>query len=95
MPRWNVIGRIATPSAVKPWVAFKEADLDRELTERVLIARVERATSGRWPTSGGTSQVCEGLSWDYEVVSGSLHIRPTTQPFHGSSGWDWSVRVTP
>ncbi len=95
MPRWNIIGRIGTPSVIKAWALFKETDLDRELTERVLLARAERAASGRWPAEGGASQVCEGVSWDYETVGGSLEIRASEPPFHAEAGWDWSVRVRP
>jgi hypothetical protein len=95
IPRWNIIGRIAMPSVVRAWTTFRELDFDRELTERVLLARAERTTSGRWPGAGGASQVCESVSWDYETTSGALDIRPSERPFHVDSGWDWSVRVRP
>jgi hypothetical protein len=96
-PRWNVIGRIATPSVVRIWTVLRETDLDRELTERVLLARVERVASGRWPASGGPSAVCEGLAWDYGLArGGSLDIRPTSEPFRlDDPKWDWSVRLKP
>jgi hypothetical protein len=95
MPRWNIFGRIATPSVVRIWTSLREGDLDRELTERVLVARAERGTSKGWPTAGGASQVCEGVSWEYgPAAGGSLEIRASAQPFRATT-WDWSYRVSP
>ncbi len=96
-PRWNVIGRIAMPSVVRIWTVLRETDLDRELTERVLIARADRATSGAWPASGGSSGVCDGLSWEYELTpGGALDIKASAQPFRlDDPKWDWSLRLRP
>ncbi len=96
-PRWNIIGRIGIPPIVRAWASLRHADLDRELTERVLSARAERAASGRWPVASVPSAVCEGVSWDFEAAADStLHIKASTQPFHEADpNWDWAIRVRP
>ncbi len=96
-PRWNTIGRRATPSVVKIWTSLRETDLDRELTERVLLARAEHAASGNWPAAGGASSVCEGVSWEYRPsIGGALDIRASTPPFRlDDPRWDWSLRLKP
>ncbi len=95
LPRWNIIARIGTPSVALSWTAFRETDFDRELTERVLRARIVRTTSGSWPSSGGGSQVCEGVRWEYEPApGGALDIRAKPRPFlPDDPRWDWALRL--
>jgi hypothetical protein len=96
-PRWNILGRIATPSLVRSLAAFRHAELDRELTYQVLLARAERRNSGRWPTASVASGVCEGLRWDEATAAdGTLTVRISEQPFRQpDNGWDWSIRLHP
>jgi hypothetical protein len=88
-PRWNILGRIATPSLVRAWTSFRYADLDRELTQQVFASRAERRTSGRWPTARVASTVCEGLLWEKQAGSdGTLTLRTSMKPFTlDEKGW--------
>jgi hypothetical protein len=97
LPRWNVIGRVASPSVVRAWVSLREGDLDRELTERALIARAERAASGAWPRGPFASTVCEGASWEYRATAGGgLSLRGSANPFAlQNPKWTWDLRLRP
>jgi hypothetical protein len=96
-PRWNVLGRIATPSVVRSFAAFRYAELDRELTREVVAARTERAASGRWPAAAVDSGVCEGVRWLHEPqADGTLTIRASAEPFEPRDNrWSWSIRLHP
>lgn len=97
IPRWNILGRIATPSVVRGFTALRYADLDRELTEQVLAARAERQATGRWPSADTPSTVCEGVVWQPRAGGdGSLTIGASTKPFLvDDPRWHWSIRLRP
>lgn len=96
-PRWNILGRIATPSVVRGFTSMRYADLDRELTERVLAARAERHATGRWPSTPTPSTVCEGVVWESRADGdGSVTISPSVKPFATDDPhWRWSIRLRP
>jgi hypothetical protein len=96
-PWWNTIGRVATPSLVSAWAALRRADLDRELTERVFLARDEHRATGRWPAAPVTSTVCEGLVWEQEpAADGTVTIRAREKPFpNDEPKSQWSIRLHP
>lgn len=96
-PRWNILGRIATPSLVRSWTAFRYAELDRELTSLVLAARGGHAATGRWPGAAVPSSTCQGVSWLHEPGGdGTLTIRSSEKPFaRDDKDWHWSIRLHP
>jgi len=96
-PRWNVLGRIATPSAVRGFVSMRHSDLDTELAVHVLAARAARRASGRWPSEPTASAVCDGITWQAQPADdGSLTISPSARPFTTDDPrWRWSIRLTP
>jgi len=95
-PRWNIIGRIATPSLVRAFTSMRYADLDRELTERVLAARAARQATGSWPSAASPSTVCEGVVWQSSTGDdGSLTIAASVKPFPKDPSRTWSMRLRP
>ena len=96
-PNWNILGRLATPAVIRGWTSLRYADLDRELTERVLLARARRDRSEPWPTEPVASAVCEGVTWLQEGASdGSLRVRASERPFAADTpNWSWAVRLRP
>jgi hypothetical protein len=96
-PRWNILGRIATPSVVRGFTSMRYADLDRELTEQVLAARKARHATGSWPTASTPSTVCEGVAWEPQAGNdGSVTIGPSVKPFATDDPrWTWSIRLHP
>ena len=96
-PRWNILGRIATPSLVRSWAALRRAELDQELTTLVLAARGARAASGQWPTVAVPSAVCEGVSFEQSAgADGTLTIRTDSMPFpHDAADGRWSIQLHP
>lgn len=67
LARWNVVGRIALPSLTKVWQSLLGAQLDVELTRKVLALRAQRGPDGAWPESWSDtrSEVCSTGSWSY------------------------------
>jgi hypothetical protein len=64
MTRWDTIPKIAVPSVVRAVTSGAAADLDSELTRRVLVLEVRRGgRPGNEATSAVPSGVCDGLSW--------------------------------
>jgi len=96
-PRWNILGRIAAPSVVRGFTSMRYADLDRELTGRVLAARDERQATGRWPSTPTASAVCEGVVWEPRAGGDeSFTISPSAKPFAiDDPKWHWSIRLRP
>jgi hypothetical protein len=96
-PRWNIIGRIATPSVIRAFTSMRYADLDRELTERVLAARAARQATGSWPSAAAPSTVCEGVVWQSSAGGdGSLTIAANAEPFSKPDpNKRWSMRLRP
>ena len=96
-PRWNVLGRIATPSVLRGFTSMRYADLDRELTEQVIAARKARLATGRWPSAPTASTVCEGVAWKPQAGSdGSVTIGASVKPFATDDPqWTWSIRLHP
>jgi hypothetical protein len=96
-PRWNILGRMASPSLLRSWTSLRQADFDRELTEQVLLLRSHRETSGSWPAGSRPSRVCEGILWMREPQSdGSLTVQSSGPPFAADgSKRNWSFRLQP
>jgi hypothetical protein len=96
-PRWNILGRIATPSVVRGYISMRSADLDTELSEQVLAARASRRATGRWPSAPAPSTVCEGIVWEPRTAAdGSITIGPNAKPFvTDAPNWRWSIRLRP
>lgn len=96
-PRWNILGRIATPSVVRTWASLRYANLDRELTAHVLAARGERRATGQWPSASLPSSTCEGVIWRQQPAGdGTFTIRASEKPFAAQDlNWRWSVHLHP
>lgn len=95
IPRWNILGRIATPSVVRGFSSMRHTDLDTELAAMVLAARATRRTTGRWPSGPVPSRVCDGIAWQQAAADdASLTIATNAKPFRADdSKWSWSIRL--
>jgi hypothetical protein len=80
-PSWNILSKIAAPSVLRSWIAFRERALDDELTAAVLDAR------GAW-TGARPSDVCPGLQWVSERKGAGVTVTAKGAPLPAqSNGW--------
>jgi hypothetical protein len=102
VPSWNVLGRIAMPSWRELWRTAMRADLEGELTGRVLLARSLRTgPEEAWPASALApfpSSVCSSLVWLPALEKKNvLSIRPSREPAgeeQAKGGLPLAVRIS-
>jgi len=85
LARWNSLGWMSMPSAVRAWVSAEEASLHVELTRIVLEARALKRSRGRWPEQleGLDSRVCPSATWQYARSSdGGVTLGLSRKPSH-------------
>jgi hypothetical protein len=87
IPRWNILSKIAVPSLSRAWLAAARVEMEAELTQKTIEARLARAGSpeGAWPAAlaKAPSEVCPGVTWRYEVAAGSATFFVDADPFNG------------
>lgn len=82
LPRWNMFGRIFAPDFNSTWISVGCAEVDRELTRLVLVAKASRSAPVSPPASRVESSVCQGLVWDLTpAADGGVTIAARSHPF--------------
>jgi hypothetical protein len=85
LPRWNALGRIASPNVRRLWRGAVEASLDAELTGLAIRAKARQRDGAAEPLPAVVaSEVCPGMRWTIDTAAdGSVRIAADPKPFEG------------